>query len=820
MNIDDLEFDSETDSEIDSDDDPPLLEPDQLKRLNALVEDEDLHSERMPRTHSSLTTTTQQTSASTIDSQLAALDAEIAADEAEIAAAEDRIIFAVSTNKLLEEKISKLEGVLPPRLSELREKLAAVQIRDSVQNDKNDTFRYINCGRPYFKDRQNFPAPDNDDAKMAKSQMYDFSLVISAPGWTVKDKSELITMIHKMSIDIRKNELHSKIANLKRNTPPSTKLDKEIMAIRKEIDKVSKLPLSKVALPIDQEYDWDMLTNKLNRRHTAQEYQALWKLFFHPSISKNSWSTAEHARLLQIACANRKQDWDSIALQLNTGRTGYQCFVYFRTNMNNSFTGKKWTNEEVTYLKRLIEYFKEDFYIPWGKIAAAMENRTKIQIYNKYMRLIELRKGRFLPEEDAVILNCVERFGTNFKRMVDYLPGRSMVQIRARYQVLSKMRVSTVWTVEDDKKLIQLMRNQESTMNFSTATQYFPGRNRTKIRTRYVTLMKWLKKHPNLGVEHAPRRGARRLNHGRPSENLNDAVENLKNSLITTVETKAKRKKINYESTHVDLDDAIFVYLVNCIVKEIEAESKKSAPENLVVLGPDLIVSISDWHITNLRKNIIFLNACLDEERYFDSNYKIDYPSVGDNSQDVSLVRVKSYSRKKSSLTIMVRDSPNVWGRPQLFEGTRTMAQRTYVIPPQLATITGIKAILECVMDYGQYSESINLHVLCRRNSLLKEQLDQVLERFYVLFTWAMILSNEGPNIISKTPRIDSVFVRPPTLPTAPEVTINVKCIKKFKNKQVTESIDLNESDAKKTVIAVEDDIEASDNKISNLFSD
>ncbi|KAJ8709701.1 hypothetical protein PYW08_009705 [Mythimna loreyi] len=804
MNIDDLEFDSETDSEIDSEDEP-LLEPDHIRRHILLDDDDDPRSERMPRTQPSFYNTTTQSTHSDYT------------EDSELAAAEAQITFALSTNKLLDEKINKLEAILPSRLNELRKMLARVQISDS-ENDKSETFRYISCGRPYFKDKQNFPAPDNDDAKMAKSQMYDFSLVISAPGWTVKDKSELITMIHKMSIDIRKNELYAKITTLKRNAEPTKKLDKEIMAIRREIDRVNKLPLSKVALPIDQEYDWDMLANKLNRRHTAQEYQALWKLFFHPSISKNSWSTTEHARLLQIACEYRRQDWDTIAQKLDTGRTGYQCFVYFRTNMNNSFTGKKWTSEEVTYLKRLIEYFKEDNYIPWGKIAAAMENRTKIQIYNKYMRLIELRKGRFLPEEDAVILNCVQRFGTNYKRMVDYLPGRSMVQIRARHQVLSKMRVSTVWTVEDDKKLIQLMRNQEPNMNFSTATQYFPGRNRTKIRTRYVTLLKWLKKHPNLGLEHAPRRGARRLNHGRPSENLNDAVENLKNSLITTVETRAKKKKINLESTHVDLDDAISVYIVNCLIKEGEAEAKKNSPESQIVLGPDLIVSVSDLNITNLRKNIIFLNACLDEERYLDSDYCKDYPAIGDNNQDVSLVRVKSYSRKNSSQTITVTDSPNVWGNPLLFEGNHKRIQRSFVLPPQLASITGIKAILTCVLDHSQYSDSINLHVLCRRNALLKELLDQLLERFYVLFTWPMILSNEGPtNIGSKTTRIDSVFVRPPTLPSAPEVTINVECIKKYKNKQVTNDIDLNEDEAKKIVIAVEDN---SNKTITNPFSD
>lgn len=813
MDVDEIVKDCETDSEVEECDEGSIMEAETMSELTELVDDEELPSGgrqfTLPMNHK-VTRRTPSMFKQNMSSQSSAAVA--------------KINVALSANKLLDEKLERLERVLLSRLNECRQKLKVVQSSDGTQNDKHEIFRYVSCGRPYFKDRQNFPAPDNEDAKMAKSQMYDFSLVLSAPGWTVRDKSQLVTLIHKISIDIKKKQLHDQITNLQRTNEPSKDLDKQIMAIRKEIDKVSKLPLSKVALPIDEEYDWEMISNKLNRRHTAHEYQALWKLFFHPSINKNGWGTEEHTKLQKIALQNRKQNWDKIAHELNSGRTGYQCFVYFRTNMNNSFTGAKWTPEEITYLKRLIEYYKEHNYIPWGKIAAAMENRTKIQIYNKYMRLVEQRKGRFLPEEDAVILNCVERFGTNFRRMTSFLPGRSMVQIRARYQVLSKMRVSTVWTVEDDKKLVQLMSNPDSNINFSTATQFFPGRNRIKIRSRYVTLVKWMKKHPHLGLEHAPRRGARRLNHGQASENLNEAVENLKNSLISSVQNRAKRKKLTEESTHKDLNDAIVVLLVNCIVKEKEAESKRSNPDDHLVLGPDHVVSFADLNMTNLRKNIIFLNACLDEASYMESDYREDYPTLGDSSQDVSLVKVKSYSRKASKQPIMITDPPNVWGTPSLFQGTRmynTPSQRNYVLPPQLATITGARAIMSCLMANGPYTESVNLQVLWRRNILLKECLEQALERFYVLFTWPLILSNEVPSetIVSNEPRINSVFSRPPTLPTAPEVTINVKCIKKFKNKDVTEKIDLDEESARKVVIAVEEKIDTcTDEKIEKLL--
>ncbi|XP_021195913.3 snRNA-activating protein complex subunit 4 [Helicoverpa armigera] len=812
MEFNDIEMDVDTDSEFDSDEDV-LLEAENMKRLNALLEEEDdalsqSMSQRLPALpsiHPALTIRPCSSKHSLNDTKSKALA---------------QIDVALSANKILDEKMRRLERDLGLRLRECRERLQVIQSSSGGQGEKNESFRYINCGRPYFKDKLNFPAPDNDDAKMAKSQMYDFSLVVSVPGWTVRDKSQFINMIQKMSVDIRKNALHKKITNLKRcKSISKSKLENDIQAIRNEIDQTKSLPLSQIALPIDQEYDWDMLANKLNRRHTAQEYQSLWKLFFHPSINKNSWSKSEHAALQKIACQNRQQDWDTIARKLNTGRTGYQCFVYYRTNMMNSFTGKKWTNEEITYLKRLIDYFKEDMYIPWGKIAAAMENRTKIQIYNKYLRIIEQRKGRFLPEEDAVILNCVERFGTDFKRMADYLPGRSMVQIRTRYQVLSKMRVSTVWTVEDDKKLIQIMTNQAANMmNFSTATQYFPGRNRTNLRTRYITLMKWMKKHPTLDLEHAPRRGARRLNHGFASDNLNEAIENLKNTLNTEVEIKSKKKRITVDSPGLELNNAITVVIINELVKEKEDEMKiKYAPENYIYLGPDHVITVADLNITNLRKNLIFLNASLDQAAYNKSQYKTMYPDIGNSEQDVSLVKVKSYSRKNSVKTIKVDETPNVWGRPRL----NTFRQRNYVLPPHLCTITGCSALIQHVTNMGTYCDSFNLQVLVRRNSDLKELLDLVLERFYTLFTWPMILSNEWPhdNYKPRFKRTDSVFVRPPKLPCAPAVTINMKCMKKYKNVDSAEVIDLNEEQSNNIKVTVPEKLVRSDEKIEKLLS-
>lgn len=721
-----------------------------------------------------------------------------------------RLESTISINKQYDEKMRRLERILGLRLRECRVKLGEIQ-NTSLANDKQEVFRYINCGRPYFRDHNNFPAPDNPDAIMAKSEMYDFSLVTSVPGWTMRDKNQFTEVMIHTSLEIRKQQLKKQIKELKQ-LPITKKTQREIARLLKQRDSLHhRMPLGQLALPLDQEYDWDMLANKLNRRHTAHEYRCLWKLYFHPSINKSTWKTSEHNVLQSLASALGHQDWDEIASRLNTGRTGYQCFVYYRTNMTNSCIGKKWSHEEITYLRRLIDYFREDFYIPWGKIAAAMENRTKIQIYNKYLRLIEQRKGRFLPEEDAVILNCVERFGTNFRRMTEYLAHRSMVQIRSRYQVLNRMRVSTVWSVEDDRKLIQIMTNQDdSNTTFSNATKFFPGRNRINIRSRYVTLLKWMKRHPNLDIEHAPRRGARRLNHGQATEDLNKAIENLKNTLNTEVEIKRDRKKITRDSNEADIEDAIIATLVNEKVKELEM--RKNAYEGSVVLPDETVVTNKELDLTNLRKCLIFLGSTLNQDWFNASRYSQDFPGLRDNAQDVSLFKVKSYSKTDTVKTIEFQDNPDIWG-------TCTLSPRNYVLPPHYATITGCKALMSYVSSFSVYCNAVNLHVLVRRNVMLKECMDMLLERFYTLFLWPLLLSNEGPSDFhnSKLCKIDSFYIRPPTLPHSPEVTIKIKSHKKLKNCDVSEQIDLSEGENQIQEITVQEAYEENDDVTDNI---
>lgn len=706
---------------------------------------------------------------------------------------------ALSLNRLLDLKMKRLDELLTIRLHECRRRLSEMrQLNPLDKQEKSQKFRYVTCGRPYFRDKNNFPAPENEDTVlMQKSGMFDFTNITSVPGWTVKDKSDFIIILLKMSREIKKNEINSKISQLLREIKGKMvpKVEKQIAALRKEIDTVNKKTLNELALPIDQDYDWDGIANQLNRRHSAQEYRSLWKLFLHPSINKNSWSDSEHENLKNIAHNHNYQDWDNVAKELNTGRTGYQCFVYFRTNMSNSLTGQKWTKEEEEYLKRLIEYYKEDEYIPWGKVAAAMEKRTKIQIYNKYARMNEQRKGRFLPEEDAVILTCVDNFGQNFRRMSKYLPGRSSIQLRTRYKVLaSRVRTSTVWTPDQDKKLVQIMANQDSSTNYSSLTKHFPGKHRVHIRARYVTLVKWMRRHPNVDISRAPRRGARRLGHGQATEDLNKALENLKSRIQSEVEDK-KFKKVTKEASEIIIEDAIVATLINENIKE---ESTKADPDEMTSQD-NTVTSLHTSNEFNLQKVLLMLKAKLNKRKFETSTYNKQYPKLAKLEEVVNVMTMKSYSRKENAVKIAMQ-KPDIWNNKMLDTSN-------YVLPPNYSTITGCRKLMSYVSSkFSQDVRASTISNLAKKNLVTKLQLDLLMERCHTLFVWPMLLSNMAPNPSNSRP----VAVKPKAsylvlpnihqLPGVPSVTIPI-----HDKHIVNDNIDLEESgEQDNTVVAPE----------------
>jgi len=133
----------------------------------------------------------------------------------------------------------------------------------------------------------------------------------------------------------------------------------------------------------------------------------------------------------------RYQDWDLIAKQLGTGRSGYQCFAQYQSCPVVEVSKQRWTEAEDEQLKAMVEKFRIGDFIPWGQVmslivinitlllestfilltcftlqvAINMRGRSKIQVYNRWTYSLDpkIKKGRFTIQEDIIILRGVQK---------------------------------------------------------------------------------------------------------------------------------------------------------------------------------------------------------------------------------------------------------------------------------------------------------------------------------------------------------------------------------------------------------------------------
>lgn len=169
---------------------------------------------------------------------------------------------------------------------------------------------------------------------------------------------------------------------------------------------------------------------------------------------KDRW-TPEMDELLKEGREIYGKKWVKIAKHVGGGMDGKQCLnrwtYHVDPEVQNRKTGE-WTQEEVDRLKELVAECQNDpsdrkkclFSTNWTKVSAQL-NRNYLDCKTKYKTITKresgahMKKGRFKPEEDAVILRRVQEWGNRGKGLWSMLEkelGRPCDSIRARIMKL------------------------------------------------------------------------------------------------------------------------------------------------------------------------------------------------------------------------------------------------------------------------------------------------------------------------------------------------------------------------------------------------
>lgn len=352
-------------------------------------------------------------------------------------------------NAACQKVLKEMEHILLNQLKRNRKEQEVV-LNYLILNDKSKSYEgnkktSIKClGIPYFKDANGFPPPLNEDviAKKRCNKLVPVDFISGSHIWKSKDSAMLIKAVTE-------------------NSSTNGFLNPEAI-------------------------DWLKISaTSMDGKYSPAECKSKWILNLSPSINKSKWKFKEMNHLRELVEKYNNQNWDKIAEELGTNRSGFQCCVQYQTH--KSPYGERWTKAEDNSLKQIIKQYKIKDYIPWKKVVWNFEGRSLRQCHERFAyHLQNIKKGNFTSEEDYVLIYLYSKL-KSFKEVAKYFPNRVCTQIRARYEYLVKLTMPE-FSKEEDELLTQLMMKYPR--NWEKISEHFKDRSKLQCRGRWAAIQK------------------------------------------------------------------------------------------------------------------------------------------------------------------------------------------------------------------------------------------------------------------------------------------------------------------------------------------
>ncbi|NXF43754.1 SNPC4 protein, partial [Oceanites oceanicus] len=323
--------------------------------------------------------------------------------------------------------------------------------------------------KPYFKDKTTgIGPPSNEDAKEKAAQgIKSFEQLLSTK-WKSREK----TLLQKSVVSDRLQRLlqpkllkmsywNQKLEKVKTEMEKQI-LEKQIKEVEQEIEAINQLPESDLLGNRFDEHDWEKISNiHFDGQRSSEELRKFWQNWEHPSINKKEWTEEEIERLKKIAAKHGYLDWQTIAQELGTNRTPFQCLQKYQI-YNKDLKRKEWTKGEDQMLLELVQEMRVGSHIPYKKIAYYMEGRDSAQLIYRWTKSVDpsLKKGPWKPEEDAMLLAAIKKYGArDWYKIRTEVPGRSDAQCRDRYlKALHCDLKKGKWSLGEEEQLIELVQ--------------------------------------------------------------------------------------------------------------------------------------------------------------------------------------------------------------------------------------------------------------------------------------------------------------------------------------------------------------------------
>lgn len=176
-----------------------------------------------------------------------------------------------------------------------------------------------------------------------------------------------------------------------------------------------------------------------------------------------------------------------------------------RHKVSNQSKNTKWTEEEDEFLIRLVG---DSINPKWPEYVAFFPKKTAQQIAERWEKVLDphLVKGSWTREEDEIIINFVQTNGTkNWTKLAALLPGRIGKQCRERWRNHLDPDVNTQpWSQEEDSLLIEM--HEKYGNQWVKIAESLPGRSDNSVKNRWNSTLKKKLEYELTGLPR-PKRG-------------------------------------------------------------------------------------------------------------------------------------------------------------------------------------------------------------------------------------------------------------------------------------------------------------------------
>ena len=302
-----------------------------------------------------------------------------------------------------------------------------------------------------------------------------------------------LNVLHKPLRD-EKEKLTKDKTNIKTNMTRITELTTQI----EDLNSVDPYQLP-VPDRWEDSLDWLKFATELDTDHNADDCELYWNNYLHPNINKSEWNKSEGRTPRRVGHTLRGlHDWDRVAEELGTNRLGWQCCSRYQSELNSDVKRiGPLTKAEAKLVEKVIQQCRVGDFIPWHQVKYFIEGRTLPQIKHYWNKINVLKRGdNWSEDENRQLLLAVKKCGThNWRKVAQYLPGRSNRQCRERYMMrlnFGNARKLGDWTAAEDKLILELAPKHN--FKWVQMEPLIKGRNARQIASRYDLLIKYKSK--------------------------------------------------------------------------------------------------------------------------------------------------------------------------------------------------------------------------------------------------------------------------------------------------------------------------------------